>query len=277
MNCSHPTELENFSAALIDGLKAELFLTPKPGLVDLYDAGSHSDLSVGGMLQSIRLLHDYLLQLCSELQRGDNLPQLMEIGRLAEKNMYQQLGTNCHRGGIFLCGLLLIGRSRCSSDDPYQLSEAVAGAAEDFFALQDHTKSNGRQVRDRFQVGGIIKEALNGLPSLFGIALPALSDSTCTEENRAWLAMSRLMQNVEDTTTLHRGGQTGLARLRKAGLTLETALISREDPGPLLFQMNRDFRAMNLTMGGVADLLGIGFGCHTYLQHTVRTVQPALG
>ena len=34
------------AAALADGVKAELYLTPKPGLVDLHDCGSHDDLSL---------------------------------------------------------------------------------------------------------------------------------------------------------------------------------------------------------------------------------------
>lgn len=278
MTCSPRSELEDFAAALSDGLRAELFLTPKPGLVDLCDSGSHPDLSLSGMLQSIRLLRNYLLELCRALQRGDSLPQLVEIGRLAEQRMYRRLGTNCHRGGIFLCGLLLIGRSRCAGNDPQLLSRAVALAAEEFFSLPGRPDSNGRQVRDRFRVGGIVKEALSGLPSLFEIALPALSDCCGAEERGIWLAMARLMQHVEDTTTLHRCGQTGLARLRKAGLQLETALLAGHDPGPLLFQMNRDFRAMKLTMGGVADLLGVALGCHAHLRQALHAqALPAHG
>lgn len=266
MNCSLHSELESFAAALVDGLKAELFLTPKPGLVDLYDSGSHFDLSLGSMLASIRLLEMYLKELCAALSRSDELPQLVTIGKQAEHRMFDQLQSNSHRGGIFICGLLLTARSRCPNSDPDLLRQAVSQAAEDFFNLSQKEQSNGQNVRHRFGVGGIVQEALQGLPSLFDIVLPTLSEQTLTSQNRVWLAMARLMQNVEDTTTLHRGGQTGLAKLRKAGLQLERTLLSGMDPGPLLFKLNQDFKTMNLTMGGVADMLGAGFGCHSYLQ-----------
>jgi len=65
---------------------------------------------------------------------------------------------------------------------------------------------------------------------------------------------------------LHRGCQTGLARLRKAGNELEKCLLLGIDPAPLLRRQNRDFCAANLTMGGVADLLGLTFG---YLNFSI--------
>ena len=71
--------------------------------------------------------------------------------------------------------------------------------------------------------------------------------------------LSRLMQTVEDTTALHRCGSAGLARLRADGRSLSVS--SR--PGlhvPFLRERNALYRRMNLTMGGVADLLGAGLG-----------------
>lgn len=272
MNCSIHSELESFAAALVDGLKAELFLTPKPGLVDLYDSGSHSDLSLDMMLLSIHMLENYLQELCTALSLGENLQHLIAIGKQAEQSMFERLGSNSHRGGIFICGLLLTARARCPATDPALLRREISRAAEDFFNLSHGDRSNGQRVRHRFGVGGIVLEALQGLPSLFDIVIPALSDRTLDAQQRIWLAMSRLMQNVEDTTTLHRCGQTGLARLKKAGKQLEETLVSGIDPGPLLFQLNRDFKTMNLTMGGVADLLGAGFGCHSYLTMRLESV-----
>jgi len=86
------------------------------------------------------------------------------------------------------------------------------------------------------------------------------------------------MQCLEDTTTMHRCGQTGLARLKKAGKQLEMLILSGDEPTPFLFQLNRDFKTMNLTMGGVADLLGISFGYYSYLQQTFsKKSLPSLG
>lgn len=260
MNCLPLLELERFAEALVDGLKAELFLTPKPGLVDLSDNGSHADLNLGLMLSSIRLLRTYLDELAVALYRQRPLAELQLIGVAAERRMLKQLGCNGHRGGIFLTGLLLSAYARSGSSEPQALSRAVALQAQSFFQLAELPDSHGQQARERYQSGGIVSEALRGLPGLFEIALPAMTACGVDFETGAYLAMSRLMMGCEDTTCLHRGGQTGLARLRKAGAALEQCLLAGEDPQPLLRRLNRDFRRRNLTMGGVADLLGLAFG-----------------
>jgi triphosphoribosyl-dephospho-CoA synthase len=56
MNCSPLSQAERLASSLIQGLRAELFLTPKPGLVDLIDSGSHPDLSLPKMTASIDLI-----------------------------------------------------------------------------------------------------------------------------------------------------------------------------------------------------------------------------
>jgi triphosphoribosyl-dephospho-CoA synthase len=76
----------------------------------------------------------------------------------------------------------------------------------------------------------------------------------------SWLMMGRLMQTVEDTTALHRCGRTGLDRLHRDGRRLEETIAAGEDPFSLLRQFNEDYRRKNLTMGGVADMLGLAFG-----------------
>src|SRR5512138_1994436 len=50
---SRRAALDRLALALADGLWHELVLTPKPGLVDLEDSGSHPDLTFDLMVQSI--------------------------------------------------------------------------------------------------------------------------------------------------------------------------------------------------------------------------------
>lgn len=267
MPCSNHSALKGFAEALLDGLKAELFLTPKPGLVDLRDSGSHADLSLPLMLRSIGLLEDYFAELVPAIERQEPIVELRLIGVAAEQRMLKQLGCNSHRGGIFLCGLLLTAYGRCGSVVPEILSAAVAEEARRFFNLGEQPDSHGGQARTRYRTGGIIAEACNGLPGLFAVALPAFLAGEGDFATRAYLAMSRLMQHCDDTTTLHRGGQTGLARLRKAGAELEACLLAGNDATPLLLRQNQEFCRAGLTMGGVADLLGVTFG---YLNFSLQ-------
>ena len=58
MRCSPTAELERLAAALVTGALLELYLTPKPGLVDCADNGSHADLSLATMERSIAQVGD---------------------------------------------------------------------------------------------------------------------------------------------------------------------------------------------------------------------------
>jgi triphosphoribosyl-dephospho-CoA synthase len=104
------------------------------------------------------------------------------------------------------------------------------------------------------------------------VALPAYRKALRaggSAQHAAFFMLSRLMQTVEDTTALHRCGRPGLAQLQRDGRLLEATLTEGFDPVPLLTKLNLEYRAMNLTMGGVADLLGVAFGCLAYEGYAV--------
>jgi len=65
------------------------------------------------------------------------------------------------------------------------------------------------------------------------------------------------MQNLEDSTAVHRCGLEGLRRLREDGRRIQAALESGDDHRRLLSVLNDEYRAMRLTMGGVADCLAL--------------------
>jgi triphosphoribosyl-dephospho-CoA synthase len=271
MNCLPPSPTERLATALLAGLRAELFLTPKPGLVDLTDNGSHPDLSLAKMLASIDLVADYFAELLAALAAGAGTAELVATGRRAEARMFAVLRTNTHKGAIFLGGLLLVARFR-ATDAGQRLQPAIAAAAREVFAFSPLPASNGQAARETYRAGGIVAEARSGLPSLFDVALPAWHQGLRTTgcmQRAAFFMMSRLMQTVEDTTALHRCGRAGLAQLQRDGRLLEAMLTEGFDPVPLLTKMNVEYRAMNLTMGGVADLLGVAFGCLAYEGYAV--------
>ena len=267
MNASSTTSrLETLATALANGLRAELYLTPKPGLVDLRDNGAHPYLNLLLMCRSIRLVDNYLQELTGALSRNAGPDELIAIGRQAEQIMIKQLGSNTHRGGIFLCGLILVAAHHSGPDDPQALQQSVIQVASAFFASREEQISNGELVRRRNPAAGIVTEALAGLPNLFDTILPILYDQrTLKEPRRIYLALARLMQRVHDSTSIHRCGEQGLTLLRQAGQRLEECVLSGHDLIPLLLQTNREFCRHNLTMGGVADLLGVGLGYADYL------------
>jgi len=263
MNSWHLSETEKLATALTEGAALELYLTPKPGLVDLADCGSHQDLSLATMERSLQFIADYLRDLLDSLTSGEPFTRQAQIGKCAEQNMFQVLGTNTHKGYIFLSGLLLVARWRTDAPHDQALRDSVASLARVFFDAREETGTNGGQVRGRYHAGGIVREALEGLPALFDEALPAYRSAVaqgCCFTRASYAMLARLMQTVEDTTTLHRGGSMGLHRIRRDGRELERVLDEHEEFLPFLSQLNRDYIRMNLSMGGVADMLGLSYG-----------------
>ncbi len=268
------------------GALCELRLTPKPGLVDLWDSGSHTDVNLPLMVRSVSLLPAYYSEVLEARRRGRGLTACIAAGRRAEERMFQAVGANGHRGYIFLSGLMLLGccGEGCDSGD---LRVNIVQAAEDFFREIARTElrvpadppvpgatvptrdrrgeRNGERVRREHNLGGIRAEALAGLPSVFEVGLPAferwLTRSGDFVASSLYL-MACLMQQVEDTTAVHRCGPEGLARIRSDGAILQHAIERGADHIGMLTAWNDEYREMNLTMGGVADCLGLTLAVH---------------
>jgi triphosphoribosyl-dephospho-CoA synthase len=264
MNSSRFAEIERFAVALARGAGMELYLTPKPGLVDLTDCGSHPDLSISRMERSILIVADYLVELVCSLIAGESFAHQTAIGMRTEKKMLATLETNTHKGFLFLSGLLLVARWHCLTPGERHLRAKIASLACEFFGeQQEETSTHGRQAKARYGTGGIVREAKNGFPSLFDEAVPAYLEAfdlygCCKTASYAMLG--RLMQTVEDTTTLHRCGIPGLARIRRDGRSIERIIAAGGDCVPFLHAINREYVRMHLTMGGVADMLALSYG-----------------
>jgi triphosphoribosyl-dephospho-CoA synthase len=262
------SELEKLALNLVRGAFMELYLSPKPGLVDMNDSGSHPDLSLSRMEDSLKIVSCYLLDLSDALRSGEDLAAQVRIGTAAERAMLKTVGTNSHKGYIFLSGLLLSASSKAPRGDEGALRLAVARLAGEFFGHEESGTSNGSRVRNLFKAGGVKAEALTGLPSLFSEALPAFRGEIASGGNRGsavYAMLGRLMATVEDSTALHRCGRDGLKTLQEDGRTLERMVAEREDFFAFLSARNDHYVSRNLTMGGVADLLALAFA---WLSHT---------
>jgi triphosphoribosyl-dephospho-CoA synthase len=211
------------------------------------------------MAASVRLLPEYYADLLRVLRAGGSLAACTAAGRAAEDRMLSRIGTNAHRGYIFLSGLVLVALHR--AQEPLGgLRGAVRDTAIEFFSSTPRRDSNGSRACRGFGVGGIRAEAEAGLPSVLERAWPRHAASLRRDGNRTraeYYAMAALMQRVEDTTALHRCGAGGLARVRRDGRTLEALLDQERDPRDLLEECNEAYRRLNLTIGGVADCLAL--------------------
>jgi triphosphoribosyl-dephospho-CoA synthase len=255
---------ESLAANLHMGALRELDLTPKPGLVDRKDSGSHADISYAEMRASIDLLPVYFDDIlrCHHKQRP--LKDFVQAGIDAEKRMTREIQSNTHKGFIFLSGLVLMAACTCGGQAGL-LRREISEIAKGFFPRFGSRNSYGADIRNRHGLGGIRAEAEQGLPAVFELGWPKYRealDAGWVPEHAGFYLMAVLMQRLEDTTAIHRCGLDGLSRLRQDGARLQRLLEQQQEPEPMLVTLNQEYRRAGLTMGGVADCMALTFALH---------------
>jgi triphosphoribosyl-dephospho-CoA synthetase len=263
MNCLRLSNIEKLTASLARGAAMELYLTPKPGLVDLADSGSHADLSLEIMERSVGYISEYLDEIKTSLVNDEPFECQRLIAVRAEQRLYKNLGTNTHKGYIFLSGMLLIASWHATAQDEESVRSTLTEISMEFFNSRAEHLSNGHKARQKYKAGGIIQESIDGFPTLFQDALPAFRKAFLLHDcfrTASFAMLARLMQTVEDTTTLHRGGQIGLSRVKRDGRRLEQIILDGGDYTVFLEGLNSEYIRMNLTIGGIADMVGLSYG-----------------
>jgi holo-ACP synthase/triphosphoribosyl-dephospho-CoA synthase len=256
----------------VESLLAEANATPKPGLVDRNNNGSHKDMCLQTFVASANALRPYFSE-CVAIgqQTAQQTPQdtfrhLRLSGIRAENAMLESTGgVNTHKGAIFTLGILCgcIGRLSTYEISAILAEAALMGkAAEEDFALATGDTAGERLYLQR-KLRGIRGEVADGLPSVAQIGLPMLHQALAqglTEEQAAACALLYLIAHVEDTNLYHRGGEEGVAFARKA---VQTLLM--QDPFPteeMIKTLDNAFIERNLSPGGCADLLAATLFLH---------------
>lgn len=178
---------ERISEAAVRALIREAETTPKPGLVDRRNNGSHPDMSLEMLLRSARSLKPYFRECARagmKLEEADAFPTLRVLGMEAEKTMLNATGgVNAHKGAIFSLGLLTASAAACLRSFEADAEKICARAGR---MAAPHMEAHFRSLRaetaysfgDRLFLAtglrGARGEAADGFPSVLRIALPAL-------------------------------------------------------------------------------------------------------
>ena len=107
-----------------NALLGEVFTTPKPGLVDLWDSGAHRDMNWITFQKSTDAITLYLVEMYEAgyeaAEEKENILEdlffiIRRIGQRAEKAMYQATeGVNTHKGIIFSMGIICAAYGYCN-------------------------------------------------------------------------------------------------------------------------------------------------------------------
>ena len=254
--------------AAVRSLYDELSLYPKPGLVSPVDNGSHDDMDAATFMRSLFSLRRYFFRIALAGAAGAPFTELKQLGISAERRMLAATGgVNTHRGAIFSLGMLCAAAGRCRASGLPPTAGAVRAMLlrEWGTALAAHADadaggaSHGLAMAARHGASGAREEAALGMPSVFGIALPALqrahAQTGCWERARIE-ALFALMAHVSDTNVYYRGGAAGAALVRGlAQRFIERGGVLRADWLRYARACHRIFSRRRLSPGGAADLL----------------------
>ena len=268
-------DAERIASLAVQALIKEVKTTPKPGLVDLRNNGSHPDMSVEIFEKSAVSLEGYFLE---SIETGrkyadetyDKLfSELRRAGILAEKNMYDVTGgVNTHKGAIFSFGILCGGIGRlwtpeCPVADSCKIFDTAAKIAR--IALESDLASPvgttaGERMFIKHGVAGIRGEAASGFPSVSKLALPiyqSLLGCGLSDNHSGVITLLNLIASIDDTTLYKRGGMAGLSFAKEYA-----GRLIKENPQPEINQvedMDDEFIKRNLSAGGAADLLAVTY------------------
>ncbi len=263
----------------VRALLYEVCTTPKPGLVDRANNGSHRDMDVFTFLDSTAALLPYFRQAVSigqetaALPPADTFRRLRRVGIRAEQAMFAATGgINTHKGAVFSLGTVCAAAGRLwTPEAPWAAPERIlaeCGAmareeAEADLAMigEQAAGTRGEEFFLKYGTRGIRGELAAGLPGVREVGLPALEEALAagaTMEQAGAAALVKLIARVEDTNLIARGGLEGQRWAAQAAAGLEGAVPGQDT----LDGLDRAFIQKNLSPGGCADLLAITYFLH---------------
>lgn len=273
------SDRELVSRLVTQALLDEVCVTPKPGLVDRANSGSHRDMDVFTFTASAAALWPYWGK-CVEIGRetaGETAEAafraLRREGQAAERAMFDAAGgVNTHKGAIFTLGLLCGAVGRLwKADAPCRDVERILTVCaelarcsfeKDFAEIRAEKipRTAGERIYREQGITGIRGEAARGLPSVREVALPVLRralDAGKSRNDAGAAALLHLIAQVDDTNLIARGGMEAAraARTACAGLLEKNPLPDMEE----IAELDRAFTRRNLSPGGCADLLAAAF------------------
>lgn len=271
---------EKIGRLAVQSLLEEVCTTPKPGLVDCRNSGSHTDMDISTFRASAAALSGYFLN-CGRVgiesakeSPAETFRQLRQLGLQAELDMYAATGgVNTHKGAIFTLGILCGAAGRLWKPEgtwtPEKICREVAEMTWE--AMEADFRKGGDTVGHRLYaetgIRGIRGEAAEGLPAVIELGLPVYRACLAQgmDKNAAGVhTLLTLIAHVEDTNMIHRGGIHGAKESagKCADLLKKTYTVSDVE------RLDDWFIAQNLSPGGCADLLAAVYFLHTLSEES---------
>lgn len=263
----------------------EAVLTPKPGLVDAVDKGSHRDMDIFTFIDSSsNLFRGFYLYakagLSCEGSEKELFSSIRKIGIEVEKEMFKATKKiNTHKGINFSMGIVLAAagyylRDKDFDEDVTLAPSDTAGILKivrimteglvksDFENIGKKEKlTHGERLYVEKGFSGIRGEAEMGFPTVEHTSLPRLRElkhEKISREQKLLDVLFHLMSVSDDSNIVNRGGLEALEYVKSISRgALEERIIHEEGFREKILEMNNLFIEKNISPGGSADLLSI--------------------
>ena len=272
---------KKLSAQALNAMLTEISLTPKPGLVDRFNNGSHTDMDYLSFLGSSATISTWFEELAgagfhfNKKQLEKALPVIREIGLRMEHAMFETTkGVNTQKGLIFLMGLSIFAfamifkkADRFDFEDFRSVVKSICKnlVGNELAINPDLAKSHGEQMFSKYRATGARGEAESGFQTIFDFGmtwLTAAPEITDEELQKCFLGIAS--HNV-DTNMLYRGGQGVLSQFQ------ELCKKTLHDFNPENYSALIDFcKNKNVSPGGSADLLAVAIFIHQVFTEVER-------
>ncbi len=270
------TKMANIiSEICLKALLYEVLTTPKPGLVDQNNSGSHKDMDIFLFNKSAIALipffkEFYMIGVKNSTTAIEKLfIPLRELGKKAEIAMYKVTNNvNTHKGTIFSYAIVLASLGWLSHNNIYSRENIIITIKEltknifcDFENLNNKEKlTNGEKLYLREQVLGIRGEAYNGYSTVIEKILPifySYIDAGNSFNDGGVYTLLEIVLLIEDTNIIARSDyNTFLTIKEKIKNILE---LKDKNKIGLIKELDSYFITKNISAGGAADLLSLTY------------------
>ncbi len=275
---------EYMAALASKALLYEVATSPKPGLVDRANNGSHNDMDFLTFIDSSTALTSYFrlltLRSITSRSRADSasddawlFAQLRYLGMEAEDTMLSATGgVNTHKGLIFSMGVICAAAGVAyGSGLPLTLDSVLSMSADiSRAALTDlsyvttkNAASHGEKIFAEHGVTGIRGEAASGFINVRRHGLPVLRELIeqhgCSINDAGAMTLLNLLAEVTDTNLINR---CGIAFQNEVHTEIKKLLAENKSPDDLLKKikpLDDLFIIKNASPGGCADLLAVTY------------------
>lgn len=260
----------------LQSIFSELYATPKPGLVDQSNSGSHQDMDLYTFLRSGAALHPYFCR-CAQIGLEGGEPaavfdRLRQAGLEAEQRMLRATGgINTHKGAIFTMGILCGAAAMLPGSqwkDPAALQRQCAllakGLVRKDFEFMKQPGTAGERLFEQYGITGARGQAEAGFPAACTVGLPVLEEGLekgLSFNDALCAALLHIIATTWDTNLIKRGGMAAYGQIKAV---LQMLLQAQPfPPRSVLEDLDKAFIKQNLSPGGSADLLAAT--CFFYL------------